>query len=119
MPVDPSELAHELVRRRKAELDENTRRADEVRVIVRAEVAALIREGLARRAWLIGSLAWGRFGVRSDVDVVLEGLAVARIGAVAERLAGHVHADVDILRIEEIPATFRQRVLAEGIELVA
>jgi hypothetical protein len=53
------------------------------------------------------------------VDVVLEGLAVARIGAVAERLAAHAHADVDILRIEEIPATFRQRVLAEGIELVA
>ena len=100
-------------------MDAGAARAHRVRGIVNAEVAALLRQGVACRAWLIGSLAWGQFGVRSDVDVVLEGLAIDCIGAVADRIAGRVQCEVDILRLEEIPESFRRRVLAEGVEIVA
>jgi predicted nucleotidyltransferase len=119
MAIDPRDLACELMRRRKVELEAADRRAIEIRGLVNSEVAALLAEGVARRAWLIGSLAWGNFGVRSDVDLVLEELAIDRIGATSERIASRVHASVDVLRIEEIPAAFRRRVLAEGVELVA
>ena len=119
MSVEPADLARELVRRRKAERQAFEERARKVRLLVNAEVAALLKDGWARRAWLIGSLAWGRFGVRSDVDVVLEGLAADRIGAAASFLANRVGADVDILRFEDLPETFRRRVVTEGVELVA
>ena len=119
MAVEPWDLARELTRRCKLERVSAARRAQEVRGLVDTEVAALLIEGVAARAWLIGSLAWGNFGVRSDVDLVLEGLAVDRIGAIAERVASRVNAPVDVLRIEEVPAAFRRRILSEGIELVA
>ncbi len=100
-------------------MDAGAARAHRVRGIVNAEVAALLTQGAARRAWLIGSLAWGQFGVRSDVDVVLEGLAIDCIGAVADRIAGRVQCEVDVLRIEDLPESFRRRVLSEGVEIVA
>ena len=119
MAVEPADLARELVRRRKAESRATEERARHVRELVNAEVADVLKTGWASRAWLIGSLAWGHFGVRSDDDVVLEGLARERIGAVADRLANRVRTDVDILRFEDLPETFRRRVVAEGAELVA
>lgn len=119
MAVQPSDLARELARRGKLALAIEAQRAGEVRGLVNAEVAALLADGLARRAWLIGSLAWGHFGVRSDVDVVLEGLAPDRIGAAADRIARRVRTEVDVLRIEDLPDSFIRRVLADGVELVA
>ena len=119
MAVEPSDLARELVRRHKGELDAAHRRAKEVRGLIDVEAAALIAEGVAARAWLIGSLAWGNFGVRSDVDLVFQGLRVDQLGAIAARVASRVNAPVDVLRIEEIPEAFRRRILAEGVELGA
>jgi len=58
-------------------------RAERIRA-AHATQAATLRERLATaiatllpshaKAWLIGSLAWGGFGERSDVDVVVRGL---------------------------------------------
>lgn len=67
------------------------------------------------RAWLIGSLAWGGFGERSDVDVVVEGLAseaATRLEQVLVRMAG---VPVDLLHLETLPEAFRERVVAEGV----
>ena len=66
MPVTPQETAATL-RQRSAD----ARRAAESRAAdVRDRVVALVRAQLPAggRAWLIGSLACGGFGVRSDVD---------------------------------------------------
>ena len=43
---------------------------------IRARAVACTRANMppGATAWLIGSLAWGGFGERSDVDVVVRGL---------------------------------------------
>jgi len=119
MTVDPSDLARELVRRRRVERDGNARRAEILRSVVVGEAAAIIGDLGGRRAWLIGSLAWGNFGERSDVDIVFEGLALDRVGDVAARLADRLRVGVDVLRLEDLPPGFQDRVLAEGVALVA
>src|SRR5665213_1377899 len=119
MTVDPSDLARELVRRRRVERDGNARRAEILRSVVVGEAAAIIGDLGGRRAWLIGSLAWGNFGERSDVDIVVEGLALDRVGDVAARLADRLRVGVDVLRLEDLPPGFQDRVLAEGVALVA
>ncbi len=119
MTVDPADLARELVRRRRVERDGHKRRAEMLRSAVAGEAAAIIGDLWGRRAWLIGSLAWGNFGQRSDVDIVFEGLAPDRIGEVAARLGDRLRVSVDVLRLEDLPRGFQDRVRAEGIELVA
>src|SRR5437868_4734218 len=118
MGVEPADLARALIRRRKAELEENGRRARAVRHHVEAEACALVADGWARRAWLIGSLAWGDFGIGSDADIVFEGLGSDRTGAAAARLSAAAEVEVDVLRLEDLPESFRERVVTEGIELV-
>jgi predicted nucleotidyltransferase len=119
MTVDPADLARALVRRHKAEREGNERRAATLRSAVVGEAAAILGDHWGRRAWLIGSLAWGNFGERSDVDIVFEGLALDRIGEVAARLGDRLRVSVDILRLEDLPPGFQDRVIAEGVELVA
>jgi predicted nucleotidyltransferase len=67
------------------------------------------------RAWLIGSLAWGGFGERSDIDVVLSGVAPAAATLIEENIARAAGVEVDILHLEDLPDSFRQRVEQEGI----
>lgn len=74
-------------------------------------------EGAFEAAWLVGSLAWGGFGRRSDVDVVVRGADSSRIGALSGRLSDAVDACVDLLRFEDLPEGFRQRVLNAGERL--
>ncbi len=113
MTVTPDDLARTLVRRNAERLAEWQRRADELRPRVLAAVVALQKEGACKRAWLIGSLAWGRFGPRSDVDLVLEGLTAD----VAGRLWDELDVPVDVIRVERISPEFRARVLAQGLLL--
>jgi predicted nucleotidyltransferase len=119
MPTGPSETAAALVLRHRREREAHEHRAAELRRCVAGEAAALIEQGLAVRAWLIGSLAWGSFGERSDVDVVFEGLAPGAIGFAAAELAERLGARVDVLRLEDLPESFQARVLREGSPLVA
>ena len=53
------------------------------------------------------------------MDIVFEGLALERIGEVAARLGERLRVSVDVLRFEDLPRGFQDRVLAEGVELVA
>lgn len=71
------------------------------------------------RAWLIGSLAWGGFGPRSDVDLVVSGLSGRDITALESAVAERLGVGVDILVLEDLPPRFRERVEAEGVPLHA
>ena len=117
MAVRPEELAATLLRRNRARFAEYARRAAELRAALGPELRAALGARAGCRAWLIGSLAHGTFGAASDVDLVVAGLepeAAASLGlALADRLA----ARVDLLRLEELRPSFRDRVLAEGMPI--
>jgi predicted nucleotidyltransferase len=111
--ITPQETAATL-RRRSAE----TRRQAEVRAAeARARALAAIRATLppGARAWLIGSLAWGGFGVRSDIDVVLSGVTGPQATAVETAVCRAVGAEVDLLTLEHLPPSFRERIEHEGV----
>jgi predicted nucleotidyltransferase len=114
MSVTPAELAATLLRRAAArrvadESDELRCRGEVLRLI-----PALRRELGFRRAWLIGTLAWGGFGVRSDIDVVLEGADAEVAHAVAERLGEATGREVDVLLLETVPTSFGERIVTDG-----
>lgn len=115
MAVGAKEVAATLVVRRQREREADARRAEEVR----AATLELVGSGLARmpgtRAWLIGSIAWGGFGLRSDVDVVVEGLTSEEATELELALLARLELPVDLLRLEELPEGFRARVLADGV----
>jgi predicted nucleotidyltransferase len=69
------------------------------------------------RAWLIGSLAWGGFGERSDVDLVLEGVDGPQATAIETLLSNATDLHVDILHLEHLPASFQRRVVNEGVAI--
>jgi predicted nucleotidyltransferase len=114
----PEDLAQALVARRKAANAAHAHRAVELRSALDAVIEHAVRDRAIRRAWLIGSLARGDFGVGSDVDVVVEGLAPERFASFWAVLCERLETEVDLLRLEELPPSFRARVLEEGIPLV-
>ena len=113
----PSDLAATLVARRLLARDRDRDRATALRERLHDVTGRLHREGRLDAAWLIGSLAWGGFGERSDVDVVARGVDPARVGAVWADLVDTLDVPVDLLRFEDLPEAFRQRVLTEGKRL--
>jgi predicted nucleotidyltransferase len=115
--VSPSDLASTLMRRHSDALASAAGRAAELRHALEREVAAVISERIIRRAWLIGSLSGETHGPRSDVDLVVEGLAERDVSALWDRLSHSLRADVDLLRLEVLPDSFRSRVLAEGVPI--
>ncbi len=118
MTVTPAELADTLVQRFRAEREAAEARAEEIRRLV-SEWARVARSaGLIRNAWLIGSLAWGTFGARSDVDIVVEGLPEDREAEVWAELVERLRAEVDLLTIESLPESFARRVRERGLVLV-
>lgn len=84
---------------------------------LRAACGELVRAGVATDAWLIGSAAWGGFGERSDVDVVVRALDPSRVTETADRLAAVAGVAVDLLRFEELAPSFRDRVERDGARL--
>lgn len=115
MAVTPSEAAATL-RRREAE--ENARaeaHAETTLARLRGAMAGFLAPG--ERAWLIGSLAWGGFGVRSDVDLVCDGISSERLLALEHLVTTTTGAAVDLLDLEALTPSFRDRVLGEGLSL--
>lgn len=117
MTVRPTDLASTLLERARA----NARRDEERRRAVLAAVETVGRElvaaGTARGVWVIGSVAHGGFGERSDADVVVSGVAPGSTDAVRERFAAACPVPVDVLELELLPESFRARVLASGREV--
>jgi len=104
-----------LLRRAAAERASARARAD----VLRTEILALVRGHLPAggRAWLIGSLAWGEFGNGSDVDLVFDGVDPARLVQIETDVARAAGAAVDVLLLDELPASFRARVEREGTSI--
>ncbi|HVW30736.1 MAG TPA: nucleotidyltransferase domain-containing protein [Polyangiaceae bacterium] len=90
-------------------------RARELLEKLRAAVADTAPAGV--RVWLIGSLAWGNFGERSDVDLVLSGASSDIAEAIETAAARATAAPVDVLVFDDLPTDFRQRVERDGLRL--
>jgi predicted nucleotidyltransferase len=115
MSVTPQEAAATL-RRRSSE----ARRTGEIRAAkLREQTIALVQPQLPQggRAWLIGSLAWGGFGERSDIDLVLAGVDGAQATTIEAALGRAVGVEVDLLMLEALPPSFRGRVEREGLAI--
>lgn len=117
MAVSPADLRRTLAARVvRSRARAEARRAGAVDA-ARAVCRELVREGAIGEAWLIGSAAWGAFGDRSDIDIVVRGLASGDAVSLSDRLADRARIEVDLLRWEELHETFRSRILAEGERL--
>ena len=114
MPVSPEELARTLLRRASARRSADDRDRAACLAEVARVVPSLRRELGFGRAWLIGSLAWGGFGTRSDVDVVIEGAKLDDAHVVSDKLGEATGRSVDVLLLETLPPAFQRRVLSEG-----
>lgn len=117
MSVVPTDLARTLIRRATARRDADEHERDRCRREF-ARVIPICRRDLGvERVWLIGSLAWGGFGLRSDIDVVVENAGPEVMNAVAERIGEATGRAVDVLALEALPPSFRKRVLADGVHV--
>ena len=104
--------------RSPAELQTLRDALDEVR---RIAVEVLASSGAA--IILFGSAASGRFGPASDIDVAVdpaEPLAPGLLATLRERLEeSRVPYRVEVLDLSAVDATFRERVLANGVRWTA
>ncbi len=115
MSVSPAETAATLQKRSASARREAEARAAALRDQAVAIVGPALPAG--SRAWLIGSLAWGGFGVRSDLDLVLSGVGADATNVIEEALCRQLQVDVDLLVLEELPASFQARIESEGIAI--
>jgi len=83
------------------------------------EIGALVASRGARRAWLFGSLAWGRgFEPSSDIDIAVEGIPPDRILRVGCEIEARCRDfEVDLVDLQEISPGLRERILREGVLL--
>jgi len=115
MAVTPAETLATLREKVLADRARDSGRAESVRRLVLEIVPRRLPPG--GRAWLIGTLAWGGFGTRSDIDLVFDGTPDATMTAIELELLHAAHVEVDTLRLADLPAAFSTRVLGEGVAL--
>jgi predicted nucleotidyltransferase len=114
MSVSPADLAYTLLRRAAAQREADDQARANALDAVTNTLHALRSRLHFGRVWLIGSLAWGGFGLRSDIDVVVEGTTERVLFAIAEEVGRSSGRLVDGLALETLPESFAARVLAEG-----
>ncbi len=79
---------------------------------------ALVEEHGAERVYLIGSLARGSgFHPRSDIDLVVAGLAPKRYFAVLADIAERASREVDLILLESATPALLECVANEGVLL--
>lgn len=71
------------------------------------------------RVWLIGSLAWGAFGIRSDIDLVISGWTEDDETVLEWALIQTTDRAIDLLRLEDLPSPFQTRIIREGLAIHA
>lgn len=118
MHPTPDQLAAVMIERARRDLETRAHEAARVHDTVVGVLRPALSTGEVTRAWIIGSLALGYFGEGSDVDVVVEGLDRAREGLLRDALEDATRLQVDLLRLEELDAGFREAVLRDG-ELIS
>jgi predicted nucleotidyltransferase len=111
----PQIRAHLLERTRRAMAEEGER-AERLRAAGR-HIAQMLRDDYgARRVWLFGSLAGGQFHAQSDLDLLVEGLAVDRLSEALEAALA-VAPELDLVRWEDAPEPLRRLALEYGEQL--
>jgi predicted nucleotidyltransferase len=115
MPTSPHDMVVTLQQRSARAREAALKRAAEVR----AQVVELVRGQLpaGARAWLVGSLAWGSFGERSDVDLVLDGVSGPFGTAIEIAVTRATGVEVDLLPFRGLSPSFQSRVLQEGLAI--
>jgi hypothetical protein len=115
MSVTAAQMLHTL-RLRSAEAK---RQSDADAARARATVVSLVKDALPPRgrAWLVGSLAWGGFGERSDVDLVFDDVADEVQTAIELAITRATKLTVDLLSLRTLSPEFQARVEREGIPL--
>lgn len=108
-----------LRQRSKAAGQEQVRRRKQARAAARRAAARLKRDYGATRVMLFGSLAReGRLGPRSDIDLAVWGVAPASYYEAVARVQDVVIPfRADLIRMERSPASLRDHVQQEGVEL--
>ncbi|MBI5852405.1 MAG: nucleotidyltransferase domain-containing protein [Planctomycetes bacterium] len=92
-------------------------RRKEISAAIRAHLPAVPDElvGLgAKRVIVFGSVARGNAEEDSDLDLAVEGLPSARYFEAMAKAYGAASRPVNLLRLEELGSTLRERVAAEG-----
>lgn len=106
-------------RRRRAEADAALSDRVAAAHIAASEAARRIGEALAvRGVALFGSLATGRFGARSDIDLAIDGLPDGELTR-AHQLASAAAPgfDVNVVTLDSAAAFIRASVARDGIRL--
>jgi len=100
------------IRKRKAALRELRARALESEI-----VKALVENfGSIKRIYLFGSLAEGRFGLHSDIDVAVEGIpdeVFIRSMCVLNDISDDF--EFDLVELDHISALLRKKILERGV----
>src|SRR5687767_8631529 len=117
MSITPERAAQALMARAAQEQAEVAERQARIERQL-PSVAAMLRDRHgATRVILFGSFAWGGVHRQSDVDLAVSGLSYAqRLDAMTEASA-LLSAVVEIFGLDDLPESFRHRVLAEGLAL--
>jgi predicted nucleotidyltransferase len=76
--------------------------------------AELLRARGATTVYVFGSVATGRTGPRSDLDLAVTGLPVDRYFDALGALMRELPCDVDLVRLEDAPESLHERVQNEG-----
>lgn len=115
MAVTPQDTVRTLLHRTAQQQAHDARRALEIR----SGLTELVRSRLPRgaRAWLIGSLAWGGFGTRSDADLVFDAIPDSLVTDVEIAGTEKYGIEIDTLILSELPPSFRERVERDGLPL--
>jgi predicted nucleotidyltransferase len=101
------------------------RQACDSRLLRALPAASLCAQALQRRwpaiegVWLFGSTIEGRFGMGSDIDLAVEGLAkLDLLDALGEAEANAGDIPVDLVRLESLPPHLQQRIRERGQRLL-
>lgn len=115
MPVSVEESVRHLRERARRRSAERERRELDVREAAIGALRAALPKG--GRGWLIGSVAWGGFGERSDVDLVLSGVTGVEATRIEDAVARATGVEVDLLDFDALPPAFQERVTSEGLRV--
>jgi predicted nucleotidyltransferase len=112
MPLSPE--AEFQIRKAERRLQELEAHRSRLLASARAASRVLRQEFGAERVWLFGSLRRTWFRHDSDIDLAVEGMDPARIGAAWDRVLEVVEAPVDLVCLDDAPDTLCAHVRATG-----
>ncbi len=116
MSVAPSQLAATMLQRHRQRIRSEEEERERLIALLRRDVRKVATDLGVGRVWLIGSLAWGGFGIRSDIDLVLERAEDGALRAEFEaRLSNELNRAIDLLPLSKLSSSFQARVLSEGL----